>query len=92
MAPAEISVALPPDIIDVVQRAVEAGEYATASEVVEDALRAWTDTRTTSYDVEHLRAAWREAIADDSPGIPMDEVFDRLDRRYEAMIERPPVR
>jgi putative addiction module CopG family antidote len=87
----EINVSLGPEMIEIVQRAVDAGEYANPSEVVEDALRTWTSTRTVSYDVEYLRAAWNEAMADDSPGVPMDEVFDRLDRHYAAMEVEPAV-
>ncbi|MFZ0359195.1 MAG: type II toxin-antitoxin system ParD family antitoxin, partial [Terriglobales bacterium] len=42
----KISIALPPEMVAVVRRAVETGEYASSSEVVRDALRDWTQKRS----------------------------------------------
>ena len=37
----KISIALPSDMVGVLRRAVKSGEYASASEVIQEALREW---------------------------------------------------
>lgn len=84
----KISIALPPEMISVVRQAVEAGEYASSSEVVRDALRDWTQKRRLQLEgIEELRRVWTEALEDKSPGVPADEVLDRLERKYQAMVD-----
>lgn len=41
----KISVALPTDMLELVRKAVEAGDYATTSEVIREALREWKARR-----------------------------------------------
>jgi len=43
----KISVALPADMLELVKKAVEAGDYATTSEVIREALREWKARRET---------------------------------------------
>ncbi len=51
------SITLSPELAAVVDGAVEAGEYASASEVIRDALRQWKERRDLfGYSVEELRA------------------------------------
>jgi antitoxin ParD1/3/4 len=85
----KISIALPPEMVAQVRRAVEAGEYASSSEVIRDALRDWARKRVPhANSIEDLRALWREAVKDKRPGVDMEEVMDRLERKYQAKIER----
>src|SRR5277367_1070968 len=82
----KISIALPAEMATLVRGAVETGEYASASEVVRDALREWTWKRNLRQrGIEELRRLWQQAAEDDSPGLSVDEVFDELEHRYEAM-------
>jgi antitoxin ParD1/3/4 len=84
----KISVALPPEMVAVVRQAVEAGEYASSSEVVREALRDWTQKRSLRQQgVEELRQLWREALADKTPGTPAEEVLGRLERKYQALAD-----
>ena len=84
----KISVALPPEMVAVVRQAVAAGEYASSSEVVREALRDWTQKRSLRQQgVEELRQLWREALADETPGIPAEEVLGRLERKYQAIAD-----
>ena len=55
------------------------GEYESASEVIRAALRA-LDREQEAVDAV-MRARIAEAIADPRPGIPAEEVFDRLARK-----------
>lgn len=78
----KVSIALPSEMLDKVRKAVEAGEYASSSEVVRDALRSWSEDREFKGEqLEYLRAVWARAMTDNSPGVEADEVFDRIERK-----------
>lgn len=67
-----LSIALPAPMADAVRRAVEAGEYASSSEVIRDALRLWESHRQFSKrDVALLRRRWDEGKASGRAG-PLD--------------------
>jgi antitoxin ParD1/3/4 len=84
----KISIALPPEMVAQVRQAVEAGEYASSSEVVRDALRDWTRKRRLQQNgLAELRQLWQQARADNTPGVPPDEVLDRLERKYQALAD-----
>jgi len=84
----KISIALPPEMVSLVRQAVETGEYASSSEVVRDALRDWTHRRTLRQQgIEELRKVWQQAMEDHYPGVDVDEVFDRLERKYQALAD-----
>lgn len=84
----KISVALPQQRVAEVTGAVEAGEYASSSEVIRDALRDWTLKRSLKkQDVEQLRQLWQEARQDTRTGVAADEVLERLERKYQAMAD-----
>jgi antitoxin ParD1/3/4 len=71
-----------------VRQAVDAGEYASSSEVVRDALRDWTRKRQLQRNgLAELRQLWQQARADQSPGVPAEEVLDRLERKYQALAD-----
>ena len=79
----KISIALPAEMVAVVRQAVETGEYASSSEVVRDALRDWTQKRSMRQQgIDELRQVWRQAMDDKSPGVPVKEVLNRLERKY----------
>ncbi len=84
----KISIALPPEMVAQVRQAVDAGVYASSSEVVRDALRDWTRKRQLQQNgLAELRQLWQQARADNSPGVPADEVLDRLERKYHALAD-----
>jgi antitoxin ParD1/3/4 len=81
----KVSIALTPEFIAMLEEAVETGEYASASEVVRDALRDWKDRRALrELDTEELRRLWREGI-ESWPSIEAAPVFDRLREKYRRM-------
>jgi antitoxin ParD1/3/4 len=84
----KISIALPPEMVALLRQAVDTGEYASSSEVVRDALRDWTQKRNLRQQgVEELRQVWQQAIEDRKPGVPVEDVLDRLERRYQAIAD-----
>jgi antitoxin ParD1/3/4 len=84
----KISIALPPEMVAQMKEAIEAGEYASSSEVVRDALRDWTLKRNLRQQgISELRQVWLEALQNQGPGVPADEVLDRLERKYQALAD-----
>ena len=64
-----LSVALPSPMAKSVREAVENGEYASASEVIRDALRLWESRRQLrERDVAVLRSRWDEGKASGRAG------------------------
>ena len=89
----KISIALPAEMVRSLRRAVDSGEYASSSEVVRDALRDWTHKRKLRQQgLKELRALWRQAIADKTPGVEVKNVMDRLERKYQAIADTAAVK
>ena len=84
----KISIALPPEMVSTVRQAVESGEYASSSEVIREALRDWTWKRNLrERGLDDLRRIWQQAIEDNSPGASPEEVFTRLEQKYQALAD-----
>jgi antitoxin ParD1/3/4 len=82
-----ISVELTADMAGTIREAVANGDYASESEVVEDALRVWKDERPgDEMNIEEVRRLVQEGI-DSGPGVDGEEVFARLRAKYAAMIK-----
>ncbi len=65
---ANISIALPPEMNELVQAAVASGDYATDSEVVQEALREWQMRRPLPQgEVVNFQNLWTEGI-ESGPG------------------------
>lgn len=86
----KISVALSSELLETVKGAVDSGEYASASEVIREALREWRLRQPLRQaEVERLRKAWADGMASGDPQ-PFDiEVIkqrarERLTRRQAA--------
>jgi len=78
----KLSIALPPEMVNSLREAVASGEYASASEVVRDALRAWTQKRRLeTLELGELRRLIQEG-ANSGPGIDATRVFSRLESKY----------
>jgi len=80
------SITLSPDLATAVDEAVAAGEYASASEVIRDALRDWKEKRDLlGYTVEELRALVQEGL-DSGPAEDGPLVMDRLIAKARARV------
>lgn len=64
----KLSMALTADMAAAVRAAVASGDYASASEVIRDALRDWKQRRAAADDLRHL---WTEGLAS-GPSEPLD--------------------
>lgn len=85
-----ITVALPPQMAELVKKAVESGNYASTSEIVRDALRLWEEREyVRQRRVEGIRKAWDQGLASGIAG-PHREVMDEIWRDIEAGRARVP--
>jgi len=76
----KVSVALTGEQLAALKSAIDAGEYATTSEIVREAIRDWQFKRELRQeDIQRLRRLWDEGKASGPPQ-PID--FDEL--RQEA--------
>ncbi|RWO76617.1 MAG: type II toxin-antitoxin system ParD family antitoxin [Mesorhizobium sp.] len=59
----KVSVALSPELLDMVKGAVASGQYGSASEVIREALREWRLRQPLrEAEAERLRKAWTEGL------------------------------
>ena len=80
----KITIALTPEMVGFVRGTVEAGEYASTSEAIRDAVREWKERRDLlGYTIEELRELVREGLeSGPSPRASMDEVKAEARRRF----------
>lgn len=80
----QFSITLPNDMADVVKAKVQAGEYASESEVIRDGLRALLarDRAVESWLLEQVGPAYGALKADPSRAITADQVRARLASEY----------
>lgn len=83
----KISIALPPEMVASVRKAVDAGEYSSSSEVARGVARLESQTELQQNGIEELRNVWAAARAKNGPYVPADEVMDRLERKYQAIAD-----
>jgi antitoxin ParD1/3/4 len=68
----KLSISLTPDMAAAVRQAVDSGDYASASEVVQDALSGWSLRRSGDREqVLELRRLWQEGL-DSGTSEPLD--------------------
>jgi len=75
----KLSIALTPEFADDIRQAIATGDYASTSEVIRDALRAWKQVRQErAIAVRELSRLWREGV-DSGEGEALDA--DDIKRR-----------
>ncbi len=82
-----MTVVFPAPMAKAIRDKVDAGEYATASEVVRDAMRLWMlREEERQREIEYLRQAWQEGI-ESGPTVPWD--MKEMRARWKAEEDRP---
>jgi antitoxin ParD1/3/4 len=82
----KISIALTPELAALVHGAVETGEFASASEVIRDALRGWNGRRKQQEAaIDEIRRAWYEGINSGDP-VDGDVFFAELESELDALV------
>ncbi len=79
------SVALGPHFEEFIKEQLEGGRFNNASEVVRAGLRLLEDQeKLQALKLAELKAAIQAGIVSGT-GVPAEEVFDRLEKKYAAM-------
>jgi antitoxin ParD1/3/4 len=64
----KLSIALTPEFAAEIRQVIATGEFASTSEVIRDALRAWKQVRQgRAVAIEELRRLWREGLDSGEP-------------------------
>jgi antitoxin ParD1/3/4 len=83
----KMTIALTPEMASFVRSAVNAGEYASTSEAIREAVREWKERKDLlGYTVEELRELVQEGIDSGlSELLTMEDVKAEARRRFEAL-------
>ncbi|MGA7979834.1 MAG: type II toxin-antitoxin system ParD family antitoxin [Chromatiaceae bacterium] len=85
-----MTVTLTAEMADAVRQAVEAGEYASGSEIVREALRDWKHKRALrEQELTELRARVQEGLSDIEAGRVHDFDAARIIRKGEQQLQNP---
>lgn len=79
----QYSITLPHEMAELVEAKVQAGHYASVSEVLREGVRALIE-RDSAFERwlrDEAVASYKEYKADPSTGIPIDEVLGRILKR-----------
>jgi antitoxin ParD1/3/4 len=79
------TVNLTPEQFDLVRASIEAGEFASPSEAIGDAIRVWKQARADrAQRLEEIRARIRRSLADSGPDLSSSEMDAFLEGLYAA--------
>ncbi len=81
----KISIDLSPRLNSIIQEAVASGQYASVSDVVEEALAAWDEHKNLpQFSVDELRRLWNEGIASGSPkALSIEDIISKARNRFD---------
>lgn len=79
----KLSITLPPEMVSAIKARVDAGDYASTSEVLREAMRLWL-RQEQEYEerMSSIRARVRQSVEDTRPNLTRSEMRERLDSRY----------
>lgn len=85
----QLSITLPNEMVSMAQRKVDAGEYASISEVVRDGLRAMQrqDAVIERWLRDEVVPSYERYLNNPETGVPIDDVLPRIKARYAAAKE-----
>ena len=81
----KISITLTPEMNRVIKQRVDAGDFASSSELIREALRLWQRREEEHREkLASIREKLQSSIDDPRPSVPLEGVFERLRQRHEA--------
>src|ERR1700722_18697173 len=84
----KISITMTPDMLRAIRESVGAGEYASTSEALRDAVRVWQRQRLEDAErLTAIRTRVRRSVDDPRAGIPLDEAFDRIEKLHNDTVK-----
>lgn len=84
----KLSITLPREMVRAIKDKVEAGSYASTSEVIREALRVWQRQEEEHEErLAAIRARVQRSLSDTRPDVPLAEAFDRIARHHADMMK-----
>lgn len=81
----KLSITLPSEMVSAIKERVHAGDYASTSEVLREAMRSWIrQEEEHSERMKAIKARVKASLDDTRPALPVDEVRRRLKLFYAA--------
>jgi antitoxin ParD1/3/4 len=86
----KLSITLTPQLAKLVRDSVASGRFASASEVIRDAMRAWQQKEKEHEEaIASIRARVQASIHDPRPSLPLDAAFEEvMDRISQIKAQR----
>ena len=85
----KLSITLPRELAEMIRGKVQAGAYASNSEVIREALRLLQEQEgLKAQELVWLREKIDRALADPRPSIEADEVFARVEGRHASRTDK----
>jgi antitoxin ParD1/3/4 len=86
----KISITVSPEILRLIRQSVDAGEYASTSEVIGDAMRLWQRQREQHAEtVQSIKARIRRSLDDPRPSLSeaeadaaLEGIFGKIDEEF----------
>ena len=80
----KLSITLPTEMVDVINAEIDAGAFASTSEVIRAAMRAWMRQEEEHKErIAAIRARVQEALDDPRPRLSSQEMRAAIDALYE---------
>jgi antitoxin ParD1/3/4 len=84
----KLSITLTPQMAKLVRDSVASGRFASASEVIRDAMRAWQQKeREHEEAIASIRARVQASLDDPRPLLTGKQVMESLKKRYDVALE-----
>ncbi len=85
-----MTITLTAEMAQAVRLALQAGEYASSSEIIREALRDWRHKRVVQeQELKELRAKVQEGLSDIEEGRGHDFEPERIIRKGEQQLQNP---
>ncbi|MFC3703218.1 type II toxin-antitoxin system ParD family antitoxin [Devosia honganensis] len=82
----KLTITLPAEMLALIRRQVEAGRYASTSEVLREAVRVWMrDEEEHAERLAAVRARIKRSLDDPRPAVPLEEAFARVKAHAERL-------
>ncbi len=80
----KLSITLPTEMVNVIKTRVEAGDYASTSEVLREAMRVWMrQEEEYQQRLAAIRARVKTSLEDPRPNLSSEEVKEKLAAFFE---------
>jgi len=83
-----ITISLPHDMLSSIKEKVQAGEYASTSEIIRDAMRQWQKNEQDRSAVLHvIKDRLKQSLRSGSP-VPIEKAFGKIRAHHRKIVAK----